>query len=125
MDLEGEDGAIPLFANFAEHGEFFGYEVTQGVAQMGSVFIRLIQFVGGCAAGIDCPGHIFEIANQFRTLRIDEQARVAVKIAQAALDAIDTVADQGVDAGDEKFGFKDATVIGERLFDKGPIGLSA
>ena len=92
---------------------------------MGSVFIGLIQFVGGCAAGIDCPGHIFEIANQFGTLRVDEQTRVAAKIAQAALDAIDTVADQGVDAGDEKLGLEDATVIGERLFDESPIGLSA
>ena len=32
VGLEGVDGAILLFADFAEHGEFSGDEVAQGVA---------------------------------------------------------------------------------------------
>ena len=44
------------------------------------------------AVGIGGPGDVFEVANEFLTARVDEEAGFAGGVLQAAIDAIYTVA---------------------------------
>ena len=85
-----------------QHGIFTGDEVAKGVGAMGAIAIGLVDLIGGRAVGIDAPGNFFEIANEFFAFGIDQDADIAGAILEAAVDAIDAVADERVGGTEEE-----------------------
>ena len=68
-------------------------------------------------------GDFFEIANEFLAFGIDEQAGLAGIVAQAAIDAIDPIADKRIGGGGVIFGHKRADPLLKELFNNGPVRL--
>ncbi len=103
------------------HGENLGDEVAEGVGGVGAAAVLFVEFACGGVVGIDGPGDFFEIADEFFATGIDEEAAVAVLVAEAGVDAVDTVADEWVLRGVVEAGFEGAFPGAEEFLDENPI----
>ncbi len=85
--------------------------------------VRLIKFVSSRAGGIERKANFFQVADEFLASRADEKLRFAEVIAEARVDAVDAVADLGVDFG-LPAGNLDVAFVngGEELADQVPVG---
>jgi len=105
-------------------GEGLGDEVAEGVGTVGAGAVGFIDFGGDCAGGIGGPGDEVEVFDEFAAFGIDEEAGLAVGVAEAAVDAIDAVADGRVGGLNAIGGVIGADPFGEEVgFDNGPIGV--
>ncbi len=76
--------------------EGLGDEVTEGVVGVGAEAVGFFDFERGEAGGVEGPGDLFEVADEFLALGVDGEVGFAVVVAEAAVDAVDAVADGGL-----------------------------
>jgi hypothetical protein len=84
--------------------------------------VGFIEFGGGTTGRIERPGDLFEVADEFATARVDEEAAVAQSVLKAAINAIDTVANMRVDVSRADGRDIDAAPGVEEFTNKSPIG---
>ncbi len=90
---------------------------------MGAGGVGLVKVVGGSAGDVGAPGDFFEIADEFFATGMDEEARIAGLVRDAGVDAIDAIADVGVDVVLMIRGREGAAPAFEEILDEGPIGI--
>ncbi len=121
----GSEKGAGLFAGGGAQGEGLGDEVAEGVGEVGAAAVFFVEVAGGGAGGIGGPGDFFEVADEFFAGGVDEEAGFAQFVAEAGVDAIDTVADEGVDGGEVIRRLDETFVHMEEFANLGPIGSRA
>ncbi len=91
-----DEAAGGLGADGAAEGEGGGDVVAESVAGVGAVFGAFVDFGGGAADGVESPGDLLQIFDEFVTTRVDEEVRLVGGAHEAAVDAVDAVAHGGV-----------------------------
>ena len=100
-----------------------GDVVAEGVGSVGAGGVGFVEFGGDCTGVIGGPGDLFEILDEFAAFGIDEEAGFFESVAEAAVDAVDAVADGRVGGLNLVEGLVGADPHGEEVPDDGPIGL--
>ncbi len=54
-------------------GEGLGDEVAEGVARVGAFGVGLAEFGGRGTIGVDGPSDLFEVADEFAAIGVDEE----------------------------------------------------
>lgn len=96
--------------------------VAEGVATVSAGAVGFVDLGGGAAGGVEGPGDLFEIADEFAATRIDVEVVFAEGVAETAVDAVDAVANGGIRRGC----MNGWPVVGveaiEEFADESPIG---
>ena len=99
-----------------------GDVVAEGVGGVGAGAVGFVDVGGGGAGSVGLPGDLFEIFDEFAAAGIDVEADVVGMSAEAAVDAINAVADGRIDGGGANGDAEFAFPVSEEVADDDPIG---